>query len=91
MQEEFTCISRSELYVLQADVAQLVQVVRGRIWLTESLRSQDFVLDAGGIHRALPGAKLLIEAEGEAWLKISPIQTGTLHEAAASKQAALQS
>lgn len=72
MKAGLTHIARGKLCVLELDTVREIRVTRGRIWLTESGRPLDFVLEAGQTHLTLGSARLLIEAEDEAWFELAP-------------------
>lgn len=71
MKAELTHIAHGKLCVLELETAQEIRVASGRIWLTEAGRPVDFVLETGQIHLTETRARILIEAEDEAWLSIT--------------------
>lgn len=81
----FTRVRSRDLCVLELAAGSRLRVLSGRIWLTESARAADFVLESGMTHLTRNDGKLLIDAADEAVLEICAAQA---KDAAASRHPA---
>ncbi|KAF7600459.1 MAG: hypothetical protein CGU28_03470 [Candidatus Dactylopiibacterium carminicum] len=72
MTKQLTIVVSRKLCVLELPADSQLRLLSGKVWLTETGRPEDFVLEAGAEHRTRNAGKLLLDAQDEARVEIRP-------------------